>query len=122
MSHKAFCLQSGCVELFFKSDPLKIVRAEGQYMYDENNNRYLDCINNVAHVGHCNPYVVKKMFEQACLLETNSRFLHDNLVLYCKRLSAYLPKELDKFFFVNSGLVFDFHTFFAKLMSQFFHA
>lgn len=25
------------------------MRAEGQYMYDEKGNRYLDCINNVAH-------------------------------------------------------------------------
>jgi len=36
-------------KLFYKSNPLKIVRAEGQYMYDEKGNRYLDCINNVAH-------------------------------------------------------------------------
>lgn len=36
-------------KLFYKSNPLKIVRAEGQYMYDEKGSRYLDCINNVAH-------------------------------------------------------------------------
>jgi len=36
-------------KLFFQSDPLKIVRAERQYMFDEEGNRYLDCINNVAH-------------------------------------------------------------------------
>lgn len=36
-------------KLFYKSNPLKIVRAEGQHMYDEKGNRYLDCINNVAH-------------------------------------------------------------------------
>lgn len=36
-------------KLFYKSNPLKIVRAERQYMYDEKNNQYLDCINNVAH-------------------------------------------------------------------------
>ncbi len=40
---------SGCLELFFKADPLKIVKASGQYMYDESGNKYLDCINNVAH-------------------------------------------------------------------------
>ena len=42
-------------KLFFKQDPLKIVRAQGQYMFDDNNNAYLDCINNVCHVGHCHP-------------------------------------------------------------------
>lgn len=36
-------------QLFFKKDPLKIVRAEAQYMYDERGVAYLDCINNVAH-------------------------------------------------------------------------
>ena len=35
--------------LFFSSDPVKIVRARDQYMYDEDDNRYLDCVNNVAH-------------------------------------------------------------------------
>lgn len=39
-------------QLFFKSDPLKIVRGKGQYMYDEQGTRYLDCINNVA-TGEC---------------------------------------------------------------------
>lgn len=40
---------AACVELFFKDDPLKIVRGAGQYMFDEKGNKYLDCINNVAH-------------------------------------------------------------------------
>jgi 4-aminobutyrate aminotransferase-like enzyme len=38
-------------KLFFKSDPLKISRARGQYMFDEEGRKYLDCINNVAHGG-----------------------------------------------------------------------
>ncbi|CAF88670.1 unnamed protein product, partial [Tetraodon nigroviridis] len=36
-------------KIFFSHDPLKIVKAKGQYMYDEKGQRYLDCINNVAH-------------------------------------------------------------------------
>ena len=35
--------------LFFQQDPLKIDHAKGQYMYDEDGTRYIDCINNVAH-------------------------------------------------------------------------
>lgn len=89
--------------LFFKSDPLKIVRASGQYMYCEKGEQYLDCINNVAHVGHCHPEVVRAGFEQMQLLNTNSRFLHDNLVLCAKRLTSTLPKPLSVCFFVNSG-------------------
>lgn len=45
---KTFVSRKSC-KVFYKSDPLKIVRGLGQYMYDEEGNRYLDCINNVAH-------------------------------------------------------------------------
>lgn len=37
------------------------------------------------------------------ILNTNSRFLHDNIVLYAERLAASLPKNLSVFYFVNSG-------------------
>ncbi|XP_046718627.1 5-phosphohydroxy-L-lysine phospho-lyase isoform X2 [Silurus meridionalis] len=37
------------------------------------------------------------------LLNANTRFLHDNIVQYAKRLAATLPKKLSVFYFVNSG-------------------
>ncbi|XP_043408565.1 5-phosphohydroxy-L-lysine phospho-lyase isoform X1 [Chelonia mydas] len=93
---------SSC-KLFFPEDPVKIVRAKGQYIYDEHGREYLDCINNVSHVGHCHPDVVKAAHEQNQLLNTNSRYLHDNLVDYAKRLSKTLPEKLCTFYFLNSG-------------------
>ncbi|XP_024144258.1 ethanolamine-phosphate phospho-lyase isoform X2 [Oryzias melastigma] len=90
-------------KIFFSHDPLKIVRAKGQYMFNEKGQRYLDCINNVAHVGHCHPDVVKAGSQQMEVLNTNTRFLHDNLVLYAKRLQATLPDKLSVCYFVNSG-------------------
>ncbi|XP_004079724.1 ethanolamine-phosphate phospho-lyase isoform X1 [Oryzias latipes] len=90
-------------KIFFSHDPLKIVRAKGQYMFNEKGQRYLDCINNVAHVGHCHPEVVKAASQQMELLNTNTRFLHDNLVLYAKKLQATLPDKLSVCYFVNSG-------------------
>ncbi|XP_034627904.1 ethanolamine-phosphate phospho-lyase [Trachemys scripta elegans] len=90
-------------KVFFAKDPIKIVRAQGQYMYDENGEKYLDCINNVAHVGHSHPDVIKAAVKQMELLNTNSRFLHDNLVQYAKRLTATLPEKLSICYFVNSG-------------------
>lgn len=47
--YHALSLYRKSCKLFYSSDPLKIVRGEGQYMYDELDTRYLDCINNVAH-------------------------------------------------------------------------
>ncbi|XP_078407006.1 5-phosphohydroxy-L-lysine phospho-lyase-like isoform X1 [Cetorhinus maximus] len=93
---------SSC-KLFFPDDPIKIVRAQGQYMFDEKERKYLDCINNVAHVGHCHPDVVKAGYMQMAKLNTNARFLHDNIVHYAKRLSQTLPQKLSVFYFVNSG-------------------
>ncbi|KAK2508403.1 hypothetical protein MC885_002690 [Smutsia gigantea] len=90
-------------KVFFAADPIKIVRAQRQYMFDEQGAQYLDCINNVAHVGHCHPEVVKAALKQMELLNTNSRFLHDNIVEYAKRLSATLPEKLSVCYFTNSG-------------------
>ncbi|KAK6633959.1 hypothetical protein RUM44_004566 [Polyplax serrata] len=90
-------------QLFYKADPLKIVRAQGQYMYDETGDEYLDCINNVAHVGHCHPDVVKAACDQMATLNTNSRYLHDNLVLCAQKLVSLFPDPLSVCFFVNSG-------------------
>lgn len=91
--------------LFFKKDPLKIVRGKGQYMYDENGIEFLDCINNVAHVGHAHPEVTAAAAEQMSQIYTNSRYLHDNLVLYARRLTSYFPSQLSVCYFVNSGYV-----------------
>lgn len=90
-------------KLFFRKDPLKIVRGEGVYLYDEAGQPYLDCINNVAHVGHCHPRVVAAGQRQMAILNTNSRFLHDNLVVYAERLCSTLPGDLSVAFLVNSG-------------------
>lgn len=83
--------------------PLKIVRGFRQHLYDENGQTYLDAVNNVPHVGHCHPRVVKAAREQMAVLNTNTRYLHDNLVEYARRLSETLPKPLRVFFFVCSG-------------------
>ena len=39
--------------------PLKLAHGSGQYLYDTEGNSFLDCVNNVCHVGHCHPRVVQ---------------------------------------------------------------
>ncbi|KAM3967270.1 alanine--glyoxylate aminotransferase 2-like [Aphomia sociella] len=90
-------------QLFFRSSPLKIVRGIAQFMYDETGERYLDCINNVAHVGHCHPHVVEAGRNQMSLISTNNRYLHDELVILAERLVKTFPEPLSVCFFVNSG-------------------
>ena len=59
--------------------PLKIVRGFRQYLYDETGRAYLDVYNNVPLVGHGHPRVVRAAQEQLALLNTNTRYLHDNV-------------------------------------------
>lgn len=84
-------------------DPLKIVRGEGAYLFDEDGNAYLDLINNVCHVGHCHPRVVDAMHAQMQRLNTNTRYLHDTIIDCAERLLATFPPSLDVCFFVCSG-------------------
>ncbi|MCP4425490.1 MAG: aminotransferase class III-fold pyridoxal phosphate-dependent enzyme, partial [Chloroflexi bacterium] len=84
-------------------EPLKIVRGAGQFLYDEAERPYLDCVNNVCHVGHSHPRVVAAAARQMAVLNTNTRYLHDNIVRYAERLTATLPDSLNVCFFVNSG-------------------
>jgi len=84
-------------------EPLKIVRGNRQYLYDENGREYLDCINNISHVGHCHPAVIQAAHEQNQLLNTNTRYLHDNIIELAEKLTAKLPESLSICYFVNSG-------------------
>ncbi len=83
--------------------PLQIVRGRGAHLFDADGRAYLDCVNNVCHVGHAHPRVVAALAAQAALLNTNTRYLHENLSAYAERLTARLPAPLTHCFFVCSG-------------------
>ena len=83
--------------------PLKVVRGWRQHLYDETGRAYLDVYNNVPLVGHSHPRVVKAAQEQLALLNTNTRYLHENILRYAERLTALLPEALRVCYIVNSG-------------------
>ncbi|HXW54847.1 MAG TPA: aminotransferase class III-fold pyridoxal phosphate-dependent enzyme [Candidatus Cybelea sp.] len=83
--------------------PLKIVRGWRQYLYDEAGRAYLDVYNNVPLVGHSHPRVVRAVQAQVALLNTNTRYLHDNIHRYAERLTRLLPDPLRVCYFLNSG-------------------
>ena len=83
--------------------PLEMVRGKGAYLFDDGGQPHLDCVNNVAHVGHAHPRVVRAGQEQIAVLNTNTRYLHDSLTEYARRLAATLPDPLGVCFFVCSG-------------------
>jgi 4-aminobutyrate aminotransferase-like enzyme/Ser/Thr protein kinase RdoA (MazF antagonist) len=83
--------------------PLKIVRGRMQYLYDDTGRAYLDVYNNVPLVGHSHPRVVRAVQEQLAVLNTNTRYLHDNVNRYAERLTRHMPAPLRVCYFVNSG-------------------
>lgn len=87
----------------FYDQPLELVRGRGCKVYDAEGTEYLDCYNNVANLGHCHPYVVDALARQASTLNTNSRYLHPEVVRLGERLSATLPAHLDTWIFVCTG-------------------
>ncbi|WP_282610589.1 aminotransferase class III-fold pyridoxal phosphate-dependent enzyme [Pelagibius sp. Alg239-R121] len=87
----------------YKDNPLKIVRGEDVWLIDDQGRAYLDCYNNVAHLGHAHPGVVGALSEQAAKLNTNTRYLQDGLIDYAERLTSTLPDPLSVCYFVCSG-------------------
>jgi 4-aminobutyrate aminotransferase-like enzyme/Ser/Thr protein kinase RdoA (MazF antagonist) len=95
-------LLGGNLSVSFKR-PLKIVCGWRQYLYDETGRAFLDVYNNVPLVGHSHPRVARAAQEQLALLNTNTRYLHENVLRYAERLTALMPKLLRVCFFLNSG-------------------
>jgi 4-aminobutyrate aminotransferase-like enzyme len=83
--------------------PIHMVRSAFQYMYDAEGNTFLDAYNNIPHVGHSHPKVVEAGKKQMAKLNTNTRYLFDELAIYAEKLLNHFPSELNKVFFVNSG-------------------
>lgn len=84
-------------------DPIYIQRGYLQYLYDDVGQKYLDTVNNVPHVGHQHPDVVRAGQNQLGILNTNTRYLHEKVVLYAEELLETLPDHLEVIYFVNSG-------------------
>ncbi len=83
--------------------PLHIVRGEGVYLIDIEGRKYLDTVNNVNHVGHQHPKVVSAGQKQMAVLNTNTRYLHEEIIAYAEALLKKLPPHLSVIHIVNSG-------------------
>lgn len=95
------CIGSKC-QMFYKDDPFVVSKASMQYIYDESGRKYIDCISNVQHVGHCHPKVVDAITTQLSLSTCNVRFVSAKLTECAEELLKTLP-GLDTVLFCNSG-------------------
>ncbi len=83
--------------------PVQMVRSAFQYMYDTEGNAILDAYNNIMLAGHSHPKVVRAGQRAMARLNTNTRYLYEELLVYSEKLLSKFPSALNKVFFVNSG-------------------
>ncbi len=83
--------------------PIQMSRSAFQFMYDTDGNTILDAYNNIMQVGHCHPCVVAAGQRTMARLNTNTRYIYEELLSYSEKLLAKFPPHLNKVFFVNSG-------------------
>ena len=88
--------------LFYRN-PVRVVRAQGVYLYDPDGQAYLDAYNNVPSVGHCHPRVVEAIAGQAATLNTHTRYATDLILDYAERLLATYPAEIGNVMFTCTG-------------------
>jgi acetylornithine aminotransferase len=84
--------------------PVTFVRGEGAWLWDEQDNKYLDALAGVAvcSLGHCHPAVTRALCEQAgTLLHTSNWYHIARQEQLADRLTALAG--MDRVFFGNSG-------------------
>ena len=87
---------------------LEVEKAKGIYVYSSDGNKYMDLISgiSVSNLGHGNKKIVKAVQDQA------ARYMHTMVygehiqspqVEFAKKLTDFLPKNLNSVFYTNSG-------------------
>lgn len=91
-----------CYRLFYQK-PLHLVRGRGCRLFDADGTEYLDMYNNIPSIGHSNPCVTKAVTEQLQLINTHTRYVHENILDYADELLGLLPRAIDQIMFMCSG-------------------
>jgi 4-aminobutyrate aminotransferase-like enzyme len=92
----------------YHDQPLQLVRAQGVYVWDEQGQRYLDCIGGIVCIsaGHNHPRIKQKlitMLENDEIQHTSTLYLNRHPVDLAEALVAEAPPGLDRASFTNSG-------------------
>ncbi|MBL7883918.1 MAG: aminotransferase class III-fold pyridoxal phosphate-dependent enzyme, partial [Bacteroidia bacterium] len=87
---------------------LEIEKAEGIYLVDVNQKKYMDLISGIAvsNVGHRHPKVldaIKQQLEKYMHLMVYGEYIQSPQVKLAQQLSSVLPSNLNSVYFVNSG-------------------
>jgi 4-aminobutyrate aminotransferase-like enzyme/Ser/Thr protein kinase RdoA (MazF antagonist) len=85
------------------SAPVMFLRGWKHHLFDEWGRVYLDCYNNVPHVGHAHPRIQAVAADQLKRMNSNTRYLHPAQVAFADKILEKLPDLLSVCYFVNSG-------------------
>lgn len=91
-----------CYRLFCQK-PLHLVRGRGTRLFDADGEEYLDMYNNIPSMGHSNPAVTEAVTKQLQLLNTHTRYAHENILNYAEDLLSTMPDEINRIMFMCSG-------------------
>jgi adenosylmethionine-8-amino-7-oxononanoate aminotransferase len=87
--------------------PIRVVRAEGVYLYTSDGRKILDAVSSwwVNLHGHANPRIADAIAQQARKMEhvILAGFTHDAAEELSSRLRKWLPPELTQLFFSDDG-------------------
>ena len=89
----------------YKTIAKTMVRGKGIYVYDESNQRYIDCIAGYSALnqGHCHPNIIKAAKKQMNKLTLTSRAFHNNKMGdFCEKLAKTF--RYDKVLLMNGGV------------------
>ncbi len=101
--HKEFLFPA--VATYYQ-EPLALVKGEGEYVWDDQGNRYLDCFGGVltVSVGHANPRINEAVLEQNKTIQhTSALYANPNQSNLAEKLAEITPGNLKKSFFTSSG-------------------
>ncbi len=101
--HKEFLFPA--VATYYE-EPIALVKGEGEYVWDDQGNKYLDCFGGVltVSVGHANPKVNEAILEQNKTIQhTSALYANPNQSNLAEKLAEITPGELKKSFFTSSG-------------------
>lgn len=92
----------------YYKEPLQLVKAKGQYVYDEKGRQYLDCIGGIVCIsaGHNHPRIkeqLRKMLDNDDIQHTTILYFNAYAAELAESLLAEAPNDLDRIFFSNSG-------------------
>ena len=92
----------------YYKEPLQLVRAKGEWVYDEKGREYLDCIGGIVCIsaGHNHPKIkekIKKMLDEDQIQHTSLLYLNTHPIELAQELLKEAPEGVDRAFFTNSG-------------------